>query len=240
MLHCRAMTSFPYTAISPARLYTPQGSCFPPWSQFKPWGSEHANSCRSILTFQFLDSCEEGILAKVIKTDSTSQLEPESRVEGFPSESGSVSHPRTLLSRDLSCMGLVFLLSMYCQARLGKFSLLCSNRLEPYISKSVCVSQVRQTEQGGPYHLGSQTLLQHSWQPIKPLDAALTPLTSLASCVHSSFLTKYQAAGTQSNYCFLRYYQQSPFHKNVLCSEALWTKFKHDNDHEGYAALQFF
>lgn len=84
MLHCKAMTSFPYTAISPSRLYTPQGSCFPPWSQFKPCGSEHANSCRSNLTFQFLDSCEEEILAKVIKTDSTSQLEPESRMEGVP------------------------------------------------------------------------------------------------------------------------------------------------------------
>lgn len=98
MLHCKAMTSFPYTAISPSRLHTPRGSCFPPWSQFKPCGSEHANSCRSILTFQFLDSCEEEILAKVIKIDSTSQLEPESRVEGFPSESGCFSSQNTPLT----------------------------------------------------------------------------------------------------------------------------------------------
>lgn len=216
MLHCRAMTSFPYTAISPSGLYTPQGSCFPPWSQFKPRGPEHANSCRSILTFQFLDSCEEGIWAKVIKTDSTSQLEPESRVEGFPSESNSVSHPRTLLSWGLSCMGLVFLLSMYCQARLGKFSLLCNQQNRTlYLQVCVYVPQVIQTEQEGPYHLGSQTLLQLTLHPIKPLDAALMSFISLASCVNSLFLTKYQAAGTQFNYCFLCYYQQSPFRKKM-------------------------
>lgn len=49
-----------------------------------------------------------------------------------------------------------------------------ANRLEPCISKSVSVHQVRQTEQRSPYHLGTQTFLQLSLQSIKHLDAELT------------------------------------------------------------------
>jgi hypothetical protein len=65
-------------------------------------------AARSILIFQFLDPCEEGILAKLIKIDSSSQLEPDSRVEGFPWECSSISHSRALLSQGLSYMGLIF------------------------------------------------------------------------------------------------------------------------------------
>lgn len=160
-------------------------------------------AARSILIFQFLDPCEEGIWAKVIKTDSTSQLEPEGRVEGFPCESSSISHPGALFSQGLSRLGLVFLLSMYCQARLGKFNLLCSQQTRT-LYLQVCLCPPSKTDWAKkslpPWNPDIFTALIAIHKAFGCWTHIPNALLHLASCVSSSFLTKSQAARTQSNY----------------------------------------